>query len=233
MKRLEGWANDPEVQQLYREWAKRFAREQEEWQEATTARIEARLSSAAFVAVFPDSGAALDVDHLKPSEEPLVRHVAADGAKQLAKSAAKASRETVTKIAHAFGGKFRPWGATKLTAKVNKVGGAFGIAFGAVEMYSTWRSTQKEGDAERTAREQRSASLRQVREAAEAFFDSTEPDAPGIPMAESLDHVERARDQEARQLDDAQAEAAALTEQIDRCERRMRDALERLERPGS
>ena len=52
-------------------------------------------------------------------------------------------------------------------------------------------------------------------------------------MTESLDHVQRARDEVARQLDDAQAEAAALTEQIDRCEQRMRDALERLERPGS
>ena len=143
VKRLEGWANDPEVQQLYREWAKRFAREQEEWQEATTARIEARLTSAAFASAFPDRGAALDVDHLKPKEEPIVRDTAADGAKELAKFAAKAPRETVTKVAHAFGHKFRPWGATKLTAKVNMVGGAFGIAFGALELYGTWRSTQR------------------------------------------------------------------------------------------
>ena len=233
VKRLEGWANDQEAQQLYQEWAKRFAREQEEWQEATTARIEARLTSAAFVSAFPDRGAALDVDHLKPKDEPIVRDTAAQGAKQAAKSAAKGPRETVTKVAHAFGHKFRPWGATKLTAKVNRVGGAFGIAFGALELYGTWRSTQKEGDAERTASEQRSAGLRQVREAAETFFDSTEPDAPGFSMTESLDQVQRARDEVAGQLDDAQAEAAALTEQIDRCEQRMRDALERLERPES
>ena len=64
--RLQEWANDSEVQQLYREWAKRFAGEQNEWQKATTARIDARLASAAFVGAFPDGGAALDVDHLKP-----------------------------------------------------------------------------------------------------------------------------------------------------------------------
>ncbi len=233
VKRLEGWANDSEVQQLYREWVKRFAREQEEWQEATTARIEARLTSAAFVSVFPDRGATLDVDHLKPKEEPIVRDTAADGAKQLAKFAAKAPRETVTKVAHAFGHKFRPWGATKLTAQVNMVGGAFGVAFGAMELYGTWRSTQNEGDAERTACEQRSAGLRQVREAAENFFDSNEPDAPGVSMTESLDQVQRARNEEAGQLDDTHAGAAALTQQIDRCEQRMRDALEQLERPES
>ena len=35
----------------------------------------------------------------------------------------------MTKLAHAVGHKFKPWGATKLTAKVNMVGGAFGVGF--------------------------------------------------------------------------------------------------------
>ena len=51
-------------------------------------------------------------------------------------------------------------------------------------------------------------------------------------MSESLNQVQRARDEEAGRLDDTQAEAAALTRQIDRCEQRMRDALERLEIPS-
>ena len=46
MKRLENWANDPEAQQIYREWATRVEREQEEWQAATADRIERRLASA-------------------------------------------------------------------------------------------------------------------------------------------------------------------------------------------
>jgi predicted GTPase len=232
VNRLQEWTNDAGVQQLYREWAKRFARELKEWQEATTARIDARLASAAFVATFPDSGVVLDVDHLKPDEEPVVRDAAAGGAKQLGKYAAKAPRETVTRVAHAVGHKFKPWGATKLTAKVNTVGGAFGIAFGAVELYGIWRSTQKEGDAERTASERRGTCLRQVREAARDFFDSTEPDGPGISIGESLGQVQRARDEVAGGLHDTQAEAAALTRKIDRCEQRMRDALERLETPS-
>ncbi|MGI8632239.1 MAG: GTPase [Solirubrobacterales bacterium] len=228
VERLAAWARDPELQQTYREWARRFARDQEEWQEATTARIEARLTSAAFASVFPDPDATLHVDHLE-QEEPVIRTAAAHGVKRLAKLAAKASRETVTNIAHAFGHKFRPWGATKLTTKVNFAGGAFGLAFGALELYGTWRSVQKEGEAERTAGEWRSADLSRVREAAEAFFDSAEADAPGVPMTESLDHVQRARDDEARRLDDAVAEANTLAAAIDVCDTQMRDALERLE----
>lgn len=233
VERLKEWAEDPELQQVYGEWAKRFAREQEDWQEATAARVEARLTSAAFASAFPAGSATLDVDHLKPKEEPIVRHTAWGSAKAAAKAAANAPRQTVTQAAHAFGHKFKPWGATKLTSKVNMAGGAFGIAFGAVELYSIWHSVRKEGDAERTASEGRSASLRRVREAAETFFDSTDSGAPGIPMTESLDYVQRARDEEARHLDDDEANAATLTEQIDHCELQMRDALERLERPES
>ncbi len=181
--RLEDWAGDPELQQLYQEWTKRFEREQRQWQEAAAARIEARLTSAAFLSAFPEDDAALDVDHLKPKEKPIVWDTATEGAKQLAKAAAKAPRETVTNVVHALGGKFKPWGATKLTTKVNAVGGAFGIVFGALDLYGTWRSTQKEGDGERTERQRRSEGLRQVREAAETFFVSPEPDDQGANMA--------------------------------------------------
>lgn len=232
VKRLQEWRNDPEVQQRYREWAVRFTRELEEWQKATTARIDARLVSSAFVATFSPAGADLDVDHLKPKEEPVVRNAAADGAKGLAKSASNAPRETVTKVAHAFGHKFKPWGATKLTAKINVVGGAFGIAFGALEFYGVWRSVQQEGDAERTASDRRGACLLQVREAAESFFDSSESDAPGNLISESLELVQRFRDEVAGQLDDTKAEVATFTRHIDRCQQRMRDALERLEQPS-
>ena len=231
VKRLQEWSKDSEVQQLSQEWAERFAREQKEWREAANTRVDARLASAAFVAAFSDSSVVLNIDHLKAKQEPGVREAAAEGGQQIAKIASNASRETVTKMAHAFGHKFKPWGATKLTAKVNMVGGAFGIAFGAVELYGVWQSTQTEKTDERTASDRRGDGLRKVREAAESFFDSTEPDAPGIPMSKALDEVQRYRDGEAGRLDDTRAEVAALTLQIDRCEQRMRDALERLEIP--
>jgi predicted GTPase len=233
VERLEAWADDPELQQIYKEWAARFTREQQEWQEATTARIEARLTSAAFASVFADADAALDVDHLKPKKEPVVRDAAAESAKGLAKAAAEASREVVTNVVHALGGKFRPWGATKLTSQVNSAGAAFGMAFGALELLGMWYSTKKEGDAERTATDKRSGALRQVRERAEVFFDSAEADAPGLPMAESLDRVQRVRDDEARRLDDAVAESTALAAAITMCDTRIRAALERLEAPRS
>lgn len=230
--RLEGWASDQELQQHYREWATRFTRDLEEWQEATTARVEARLASAAFLSAFPGDGTDVEVDHLRP-EGPDLLDAAGPGARQLAEAAASAQRETVTKVAHALGHKFRPWGATKLTSKVNLAGGALGVVFGGMELYSTWRSIQRESASERSAADARSAALRRVREAAEAFFDSPDPDAPGGAMSESLAHVQHARDEEARRLADEAAELDALTLAIDVCESQMRDALERLEPIGS
>ncbi len=226
---LRDWANNPELQQLFEEWSNRFVRDQEEWREATSARVEARLTSVAFAAAFPTSDTVLDVDHLAVEQGAKVQG-AVGGAKRLAEGAANASREGVTKVAHALGHKFRPWGATKLTAKVNVAGGALGIALGTIEIYSTVRSVQRESDEERSADDQRRASLREVRQKAEAYFDSTEPDAPGQAMAEAIDRVKQIRDVEGAQLDDDETRAAVLDGQIGRCEQQMRNALEQLER---
>ena len=46
VKRLENWASDREAQQIFREWATRVEREQEEWRAATADRIERRIASA-------------------------------------------------------------------------------------------------------------------------------------------------------------------------------------------
>jgi len=237
VERLERWAGDEELKQICEEWAERFDRDHEEWREATTARVEARLTSAAFVAAFPDIDTDVDVDHLKPKGEPVVRDATAKVSKKLAGVVAKVQKETVISTLHHVGHKFRPWEATKLTSKINTAGRAFGVAFGVgfgmLELYGTWRSTQKEAEAQRIARDRRGAALRQVREMAEAFFDSTEPDGPGVPLAESLELVQGRRDDEVRRLDDAVADATALAAAIDLCVTQMRDALERMEPTGS
>jgi hypothetical protein len=230
VERLESWADDPELRQLCNEWTEQFTRECTEWQTTTSSRIEARLNSAAFVSAFGNDDSNLSVDHLKPDEGSVLRTSAKEGGKHFASSAAKASRETVTKVAHRFGHKFPPWGATKLTKTVNKAGGALGIALGGVELYSTWRSTQRETAAEKTASEQRSESLSKVREAAYRYFDAPEPDAPGAPITESLSHVETYRTDLVRTLNEHRTELALQTEQIDACERQMHDALQRMER---
>ena len=135
-----------------------------------------------------------------------------------AKMATEAPRETVTKVAHQFGHKFQPWGATKLTGKVNAAGGALGVVFGAVELYGIWRSTQKEGDAEREARDRRARSLQQVREETEAFFDGADDgEGAGAVIAESLALVKAAREDVAGRLDAALAEAQVLAESVERC----------------
>ncbi|MBX3314378.1 MAG: 50S ribosome-binding GTPase [Actinobacteria bacterium] len=226
---LEDWADHPEAQQLFQEWSSHFARAQEEWQQATSARVEARLTSAAFAEAFSAGDATLNLDRHRPVAAKRAQDSAVGGAKNLAKGAANATREGVTKAAHALGVKFRPWGATKLTAKVNAAGGALGVALGTVELYTIRRSVVREGEDERSRSEERRAALRQVRETTEAFFDSTRSDAPGHAMAEAIEQVQLIRDQEAARRDDAEDRAATLAAQIERCEDHVRTALELME----
>ena len=124
----------------------------------------------------------------------------------------------MTKVAHQFGHKFRPWGATKLTGKINAAGGGLGVVFGAVELYSIWRSTQKEGEAEREAQDRRARALKQVREETESFFDGAgDIEGAGAVIAESLALVEAVREDVAGRLDAALAEAQGLAESVERC----------------
>lgn len=228
VEQLRTWADDPEMQQRFDEWAGWLAREQEEWQETTSEHVEARLTSAGFTAAFGADDAELDVDRLGPAADGTAREAAFTGARGLAQGAMNTTRDGVTKAVHALGGKFRPWGATKLTSKVNKAGGALSIALGAVELYGVYRSVRSEADDERSAGDVRSASLRQVRQAALDFFDGDDPDAPGRSMADALDLVQRTRDHEAARLEATETEMATLAGWIRVCEERTRAALERL-----
>jgi predicted GTPase len=231
VEQLRNWAESPEVQQLFAEWSDRFARDQEDWQEATSARVEARLTSTAFTSAFSAKAAPLDVDDLESRSESVVRDVAVDGARGLAQGAMNVSRESVTKAVHALGGKFRPWGATKLTAKINKAGGALGIALGVAELYGVYRSVRREREDELSTSDRRTASLQMVRQAAEAFFDGTGLDAPGRVMDEAIDQVQQFRADEAACLAGAEAEVATLAGWIERCETRIQAAFEQLEEP--
>lgn len=225
IERLESWSRDPEVEQRYREWSAGVASELSAWRASTAERVERRLNSASFRTAFPGVEEALDVEHLRP---PDANNVAAAGktvGKQSAQAAGSASRETVTKVAHQLGQKFRPWGATKLTSKINVAGGALGVVLGAWDLYATWKSLRKEDKSEAVEREVRGRVLSEVRKAAEEFFDSDDLDSAASTIDADLEVVEAVREDVKQRLERTEWNELQLRARIELCDAEIQKAL--------
>ena len=225
INRLESWSRDPEVEQRYREWSTAVAADLSAWREGTADRVERRLNAASFRSAFPIIEEAVDVGHLRPPSS----NTAADVGKTVGKHGAEAvgsvSRETVTNFAHQIGQKFKPWGATKLTSKINVAGGALGVALGGWDLYNAWKSVRKEGEDEATEREVRSRVLAEVRDIAEGFFDSDEPDSAASTIDGDLNVVEAVRVDVAQRLEHRARDESQLRERIQRCETQIQKSL--------
>jgi hypothetical protein len=185
------------------------------------------LSSAAFRTAFPDVGAAIDMAHLEPQEKGKAGKVRKAG-RAGANAAAGASRDAVYGAAKKFGHRFKPWGAIKLTNRVNVAGAALGLVFGAIELRGVRRSVGDEAEAEENARQARAEALALVRRSAEAFFDGEEGAAgAGVDVDASL-RVLRGIVESSEQRGAAlEAECQELIEQVDRCEQQIADARRR------
>ena len=166
IERLEHWSEDDEFQQLYAEWVANVERKLEAWKRSTADRVERRVHSASFAAAFPSLEGAIDLGHLAAPEGPGATGVARQTGKQAVHGVSKVYREVVTDIAHRFGHKFQPWGATKLTNKIQFAGRAGGVAFAAWDTYQLVKSLQDESKAQRRAAETRSELLADARAAA-------------------------------------------------------------------
>lgn len=223
--RLESWSRDPEVEQRYREWSTAVAADLSAWREGTAERIERRLNAASFRSAFPVIEEAVDVGHLRPPNSNAVADVGKTVGKHGAEAAGSVSRESVTKFAHQIGQKFKPWGATKLTSKINVAGGALGVALGAWDLYNAWKSVRKEGEDEATEREVRSRVLSEVRNIAEGFFDSDEPDSAASTIDADLNAVEAVRADVVQRLEHRARDESQLRERIDRCQTQIQKAL--------
>src|SRR5690606_11148293 len=109
--RLKGWESDPEFEQLYTEWATSVEQHRQEWMRQTQARVEERLASAEFAAIFPDASVVLEVDSLiasGSSQGPDVVGYGRKAAKQGAKHLKAVEKPVVIKVAHKIGHKFKP-----------------------------------------------------------------------------------------------------------------------------
>ena len=231
--RLKGWESDLEFDQLYTEWATSVEERRQKWMRQTQDRVEERLESAEFAAVFPDANAVLEVDSLIASGDSARQGVAGYGrkaAKQGARQLQAIQKPVVLKVAHKFGHKFKPWGATKMTDKIAKVGVGIGVAVSVWEVYVAVQADRRQTGRERSGREQRASCLKLVRDHTEAFFTgSADHPGAGTPLEESVGVVEQKCDNVTAHLTADAAKAALLRRQIDIIERQVNEALRHLE----
>jgi predicted GTPase len=231
--RLKGWESDPEFEQLYTEWATSVEQHRQEWMRQTQHRVEERLASAEFAAVFPDARVVLEVDSLTGndgSEGPSVVGLGRKAAKQGAKQLKAIEKPAVLKVFHKFGYKFKPWGATKMTAKIAKVGAGIGVAIAVWEVYDAVQADRRQTGRERGVQAARAECLKLVRDHTNAFFSGRD-DQPGAgaPLEESVVAVEQKRDNVAANLTADGAKEALLRTQIEVIDRHVIAALRHLE----
>lgn len=222
--KLDSWTDQPEVTQRYEEWLRRTERELDAWQRAASERVERRLRSAAFRAAFPDIRDAIDTKHLQP-EHGAPRSKARKAGDMGANVAATAGRETVYGLAKRFGHKFRPWGAVKLTNKVNVAGAAVGVVLGAWDLRGIVKGLKAEQADEEAAHRARAETLRLVREAAEASFSAEDGAGAGIDL--SLAVVGEVLASAQQTADELEERSQELSARIDRCEQRLVEARRR------
>ncbi|MEJ7785464.1 MAG: GTPase [Solirubrobacteraceae bacterium] len=228
IERLEHWFETPEVEQAYREETKKVEVSLADWWELTEEKIDSRLESLSFRSAFGAVDQPVDASHLRPEGDSdavsIGKHVGEVGVK----AASGANREILTKMVHSFGGKFKPWGATKLTSKVRVAGGGLGLALGGLELYSIWKRDKKAGaDAEEEHRA-RTRILAAVRTEAERFFDGDDDDSPTALVRSRLSPVTEYRDARAADLDQRERDEVALAHRIEACDIQLKAASEAL-----
>ena len=86
---------------------------------------------------------------------------------KVGKFAAEISKDSVYNFVKFFGGKFKPWGATKLTKFINKLGPALSIVGTILETVITVKEEKREAKFEQELREARAKIRKDFREVAQ------------------------------------------------------------------
>lgn len=231
--RLKEWESDPEFDQVYEEWAESVDERLQEWKRHTQDRVEERLESAEFSAVFPDASVVLDTESLVASGGSGRSRVADQGRRVLRQGAERLKgiqKDTVLTVFHKFGYKFKPWGATKMTTKIAKVGVGIGVAVMVWEIYDAVQTDRRSMAQERDARVERARCLQLVRDHAVSFFaGSDEAEGAGAPLMETVIAVEKKRDHVIAGLQVSAAKEELLRGQIEALDRLVTVALRELE----
>jgi GTPase SAR1 family protein len=99
---------------------------------------------------------------------------APDALNQLGKFAGEVSKDTIVTVVHKFGGKFKPWGATKLTKFVNKLGPILSIAGVVLDVFFAAKEEYDEVKHEQQLREARADIRSEFRQVAKEIRNKLE-----------------------------------------------------------
>lgn len=148
-QRLATWWEDPRLDSALEVLSEEFGRDLDEWSRRHASEYDRELKRFEYESATPIRGGK---DALAGGV-----HAAAVGAKHVgAVVKAVGNRDAVYAIVKAFGGKFKPWGAVKLGAKVAKVGAVLGVVavgFDIVDWALDARKESKREEARKTAAE--------------------------------------------------------------------------------
>lgn len=231
--RLKEWDSDPEFEQAYEEWAESVDERLQEWKRHTQDRVEERLESAEFSAVFPDASVVLETESLVGSGGSGRSRVADQSRRVLQQGAERLKviqKDTVLTVFHRFNYKFKPWGATKMTKNLAKVGTGIGVAVAAWEIYDAVQTDRRDMAQELDARAERAKCLRLVRDYAVSFFSGgDDAEGAGVPLVDTVEAVEEKRNNVVTSLEATAADEQLLRAQIETLDRLVNGALRQLE----
>lgn len=148
-QRLATWWEDPRLGSALEVLSEEIGRDLDEWSRRHASEYDRELKRFEYESTRP----------IKRAGDPLAGgiHAAAFGVKHVgAVVKAIGNRDAVYAIVKAFGGKFKPWGAVKLGAKLAKVGAVLGVVavgFDVVDWAMDARKESKREDARKSAAE--------------------------------------------------------------------------------
>ncbi len=135
------------------------------------------------------------------------------------------SKETLVKIVHFFGGKFKPWGAVKWTKFLKGAGAAVGVIIETVSTVNEIREEKKADD----ARREMVRNFDEIESNVRKFYDDLESTAPyqNLKAAKDrLDAMEKDRVTTNAQKDEALEKLIELNGQVIKCREALKQSSE-------
>ena len=141
-ERLNEWWNEEAFCDLVALWQEETVKAIEAWRLKADDALQRRISSREFKQAFPDiGGTRFDPDSLLKKKR---GNKAGKAAGKAGKAMGGATRDAVYRFVKAMGGKFSPWGAVKLAAKLRVAGAVLGGVAVVLDIRSWWKDARAE-----------------------------------------------------------------------------------------